>query len=300
MRLRTSRILAGIAIVAAALVLFTFACGTYVPEFRGVVLDARTGSPIAGATVIREFIGPPPIDFVDTRSAKPIRSSWLEVTTDAQGRFVLPRYSAFFISAMGWLVYAPGFMPATGCYDQENWIDYGCPTPPQFSYLDAWTKTTMTKSTKGVTFEVRLFPPTTEGIEWPLGKEWVEYNPDTKKHDLVRRFPEDVDPWGEYFRRLNILTQERWLPEETVIEEAVKFVDGGGRVTRNILSEIAEAGSRFGGFREETYCYKAELAWRAFGLEERVCQQQPDLHCEPRSLAVRRSYLQEECPSFRR
>jgi len=303
MRLRTSRTLVVIGIIAVALLLAVLLRPrhrTDVPEFRGVVLDARTGAPIAGATVIRKFYKPAPSGLVDTSAPDPIRESRLEVTTDSEGRFAFPPFSAPEISGMAWLVFTPGFMTASGCYGEESWAFGGCSGFGPFMSPDPWRKVTVTRDDKALTFEIRLFPPITEGIEWPLGKEWTEYNPDTRKRDLVKHFPEDVDPWGEYFRRLNSLSREGWLPEDTVIIEAEKFVEGRGRVTVGVLDELAEAGSRFGGHRDDRPCYKAELAWRALDLRESVCQTQPTLRCDYQSLATRRSFLERKCPSYKR
>jgi len=299
MRPRAWRAIIVIAVVAVALLFFTFACRTYVPEFHGIVLDARTGKPIPDALVKRRFFKPGPFDIVDTQAPTSIEGSWADVTTDAQGQFSFPRFSARRITGMGWMAFVPGHMVATGCYGQGNWAGGGCSGFGAFMSPDAWVKVDVKRGWRRLEFEIRLFTPTTEGIEWPWGKEWTHYNPG-RKQDETFHFPDDVDPWGEYFRRLNSLTQERWLPEETVIEEAVRFVDGGGRVTRNILGEIAEAGGRFGGHRDDTKCYKAELAWRALELQEKVCRQQPELHCDPASLALEKDFLERKCASYRK
>lgn len=76
--------------------------------FRGQVIDAETGAPIAGAHVMVTWIREPPSlhvtqQFYDAQ----------ETVTDTNGRFEIPRQSGFltaFVSAPGISVFAPGYL----------------------------------------------------------------------------------------------------------------------------------------------------------------------------------------------
>jgi hypothetical protein len=279
---------------------FSVGCHQKMPEVRGQVLDAQTGKPIEGAIVKRVLYRPGPLNIVDTTSPDPIKESRVEVTTDAEGQFSFPPFSARKLTGMGWLVFKPGMMTASGCWGEEGWEGGGCSGFGSFMPRDPWHSFSFAKEGKARVFEIGLRPPTTDDIAWPWGHEWTEWNPATGQHDLVKHFPQDVDPWGEYFRRLNILTLEGWLAGETVIIEASAFAENGQRATLRVISEIAEAGSRFAGSQEGVPCYKADVAWRSLILRETLCDANPDLHCDPQSIAIEKTFLQENCPTWAR
>ncbi len=187
------------------------------PEFHGRVVDARTGAPIAGAIIKRRLYQAGPISIGDGSRPLGVEGSEVVTHSNADGRFVLPSFGARTYTGMGWLVYRPGWMPIYGCYSEEGWAFGGCSgfgAPGN----DPWTSATFSKSGDVVTFEVRVFPPTLEGVTFRsynvYTKEWVTYTPT----------PEESDPWGNYFERLRDLTTLRCLERHLVLTEGVSFL----------------------------------------------------------------------------
>lgn len=76
--------------------------------FRGLVIDAETGKPIAGAHVMVTWIREPPSLHVTQRFYDA-----QETVTHIDGRFEIPQQSGFvtaFVSAPGISVFAPGYL----------------------------------------------------------------------------------------------------------------------------------------------------------------------------------------------
>ncbi len=281
--------------LALALILAPACSGKRVtlPEFHGRVVDARTGAPIAGAIVKRRLYEAGPISIGD--GSRPLGVEGGEVVThsNADGRFVLPSFGARRYTGMGWLVYKPGWMPIYGCYAEEGWAFGGCSgfgAPGN----DPWASATFSKSGDVVTFEVRVFPPTLEGVTFRsynvYTKEWVTYTPT----------PEDKDPWIHYLRRLRILCELLWLPIEDFVSEAL-VAEKQALPTPQFLDEIAKVQGTLGGYHEDQPCYKASLAVTLLDLLDRVCSSHPGWRaCEPSATASRRSFLERNCSTDRR
>jgi len=202
------------------------------PEVRGLVLDAQTGLPLAGALVERQLYGPPPFDLVDTRTELAIERGWTETYSDASGRFVLPGMRAHRLVAMAWLVWAPGYMPGAGCYSQKGWYRGSCPHMTGFCVpSDPWVQEVLTPKDTYIEMEIRLFPPTLEGVTF------LQWKPDyTGLEPYTPRVGEE-DPWGEYFHRL--MSLPGWLSPRTAAKEFVRFVNSGRTMTPGMVSPLS-------------------------------------------------------------
>jgi hypothetical protein len=202
------------------------------PEVRGLALDAQTGLPLAGALVERQLYGPPPFDLVDTRTELAIERGWTETYSDANGRFVLPGMRAHRLVAMAWFVWAPGYMPGGGCYSQKGWYQGYCPSMSSFRRpSDPWVQEVLTQKDTFIEMEVRLFPPTLEGVTF------LRWKPDYKEVEAYTPPAGKEDPWGEYFHRLT--TVPGWLSPITAAEEFVRFVNSGRTMTPGMVSPLS-------------------------------------------------------------
>jgi hypothetical protein len=223
-------------IVLAAIVLLS-ALGVFhwVPIQSGRVVDMRTGKPIEGAVVKRVFYMPSLPTLIDTPPPTMIPLTYRETRTGPDGRFTFDPIFFPRLAGMALLVVKPGIMPFAGCYVERSWRWGGC---SGFGFpADAWHQGTFDKSFTRLAIEIRLREPTMEGIrvvDWPLGEDWVEYNPTTKQHDLVKRFPDDVHPEELYFRKLNVFVQDKWLEPEVFADAAIMYVESGGVVTPDV------------------------------------------------------------------
>jgi len=148
---------------------------------------------------------------------------------------------------------------------------------------DPWVGLDVRHTEERIEFEIRLWPPTTEGIEWPYGREWMVLDYNTGQHDLVKRFPDDVDPWGEFFERFASLVRSDWLPAETFVEEVVGYVAQGSKVTEQVAWPTYEVLSRLGSVR---VCSDAGLRAVLAGLLH-YCQDHPQsMYCSRRAAPV--------------
>ena len=286
---RNRRIVLIAVLVIAAI--WHVSCWDRIPPIEGCVVDARTGAPIAGVLVQKWLYQPPRFDFFDTRSEQWMRGSFAETRSDEEGRFRLPGMWGFRTVAMGWMVWAPGYMPERNCFKSTSWRRAGeCPGGMGFfGIIDPWVQAIFTEKGDTIEMEVRLFPPTMDGVTF--------YRWDRATNGPKPFIPEPgtVDPWGEYFRRLRVLAEERRLPEESFFQEARQFL-GQYPATEGILREVAQVEGLLGGYRGDTRCYKADLAGELLKLRERGCAGHPDWRpCSPDGLARRRSFLERDC-----
>jgi len=188
------------------------------PEFHGHVVDARTGAPIAGAIVKRELNEYGGIAIGDGARPLGVKGGDAETRTDADGRFVLPPFKPRRYTGMAWAVYKPGWMPAYSCYSEPGWTFGGC-SGFGMPGNDPWTSVHITKSGDRVDLELRVFPPTLEGVSFR------SYNVYTKHWVTITPTPEQSDPWGQYFERLNSLSNEHWLSRDTLLSQALEYLE---------------------------------------------------------------------------
>ncbi|MEW6336251.1 MAG: carboxypeptidase-like regulatory domain-containing protein [Acidobacteriota bacterium] len=207
----------------------------WVPIQSGRVVDMRSGKPIEGAIVKRVFYMPSPPTLIDTPAPTTIPLTYRETRTGSDGTFAFDPIFFPRLAGMALLVFKPGMMPFTGCYVERSWRWGGC---SGFGFLtDAWNQGKFTKSLTRLTIEVSIREPTMDGVrveDWPFGEDWTELNPETMKHDLVKRFPDDVHPEELYFRKLNAFVRDLWLEPQVFVESAMKYVEDGGQITEEI------------------------------------------------------------------
>lgn len=213
-----------------------------VPALHGRVVDARTGEPIAGAVFrTRNYRA----GAANLEAPRLIGGSTRESTTGEDGRFELPGFVAKEISGIGWLLYAPGYMVGSGCYSEEDWPPGGCSGFGLTDVTDPWVRTSWQRGPDEVEVELRLFPPTLEGVTfytWVPERQEAEAIPEDQ---LGKRFPNGLpDPWEEHFRRLKTLA-ETGLPIRYVVSEIERYVKTGSELTDEQARMVLRVAGRF-------------------------------------------------------
>jgi hypothetical protein len=208
------------------------------PCVYGRIVDAATGKPIPNALVMRRIHrrGPPSLAESGITVAEPF-SSW-KTHAGQSGRFFLPGWVSLFpfgisgTSGMTWVVYHPGWMPGRECISKGFTGPGGCGGEGGFITPEPWVLA-KTEHHFGLTrLELRVYPPTLEG---------VTFRAHTGTGEVVRiDTPPDADPWGEYFRRLNVLVQYRNLRVEEFAKEATAYVERGLPLSDRIASQFLE------------------------------------------------------------
>jgi hypothetical protein len=208
------------------------------PCVYGRVVDAATGKPVVGALVMRTISrkGPPSLAESGSTVAEPF-SSW-KTHTGQSGRFFLPGWVSLFpfgiagTSGMTWVAYHPGLMPGRGCLSKGFTGPGGCGGEGDFSSPDPWVLVKVDRHFGLTRLQLRVYPPTLEGVTFRAYTATGEVVPvDT---------PTDADPWGEYFRRLNVLVQYGNLTVEEFVKEAVAYVEKSLPLTDTTASQFLE------------------------------------------------------------
>jgi hypothetical protein len=272
---RTLPVLLAVAGLIIAYSLWRFSA----PCVYGLVVDATTGEPVAGAQVLRTIfrMGPPSLAESGTVNGEPF-SSW-RTHTGKGGRFFLPGFVSVVpigiagTSGITWVVYRPGLMPAEGCLSKGFASDAGCGVGSGFTSPDPWVLQSAVRHLGAFHLDVKIYPPTLKG---------VTFRSFTDRGAIVPiATPPDADPWGQYFRRLNLLVQSRYLSEEQFVKEAEAYA-ANHDLNWNVITPLAGIrgllGYRTGGGK----FYKPDLALKLLELEERFCQQhKADKRCDP-------------------
>jgi hypothetical protein len=265
------------------------------PPVEGRIIDARTGKPLPGVFVRRGFYKPGPFDLVDTRAPVGVRGSFSSTSTDQDGRFSFPAFWSLRLTGMAWLAFTPGYMPAGDCYAKGSWPFGGCSGFSVGSWPDPWAPTTYTWAKDRLSIELKLFPPTLDGVAFLVF--------DQKKDVYVpfRKKP-DIDPWQGYFERLSSLVRLHWLQPEVFVDEASKAIETR-TVTAGAFEIISAAMSNFylGSTVGDSQCWKGELAWRLFDIESKACALQPSWEpCASGIFLRQRANLERNCKELRR
>ncbi|MFZ5786946.1 MAG: carboxypeptidase-like regulatory domain-containing protein [Acidobacteriota bacterium] len=199
------------------------------PTQVGRIRDASTGTPLPGVTVIRWCYGTPPFSLFDTHGPSSLRGSYVTTTTDDQGRFTLPPFRHRALRAAAWVIFKPGYMPNRFCYAEDGWEPGGCMgSGHSYGGGDPWTDLVFDRSRARLDVGIRLFAPKVQGVKQGF------WNGVTDGYNLRELDPGDVDPWEQYFFRLSELVHEHLVELPVFIEEATKYVEGGGCVTADI------------------------------------------------------------------
>ena len=246
------------------------------PPVHGVLLDARTGSPVAGATVIRYCFRTGPFDLVDTHGPAGVPGSFVKATTDSRGRFVLPGLVVRSLTGMGWITFKPGLMLGNGCYTARWMQPLGCAGFGASWHPDPWVKVNFRGNIFRLKMEVCLFPPTTDGAPREgydsAGKFLAATPPDLNSDGR----PFVVDAWGEYFRRLNALTYQHFLDLDISVKEAVTYATNNQLTEGSVFPflEFAEKLSPYrveGRERERSALLGAVARYCAAAPESKTC-----------------------------
>ena len=93
--------------------------------------------------------------------------------------------------------------------------------------------------------EIQIHRPNVLDITWTRAKTWREYNPKTRKRDLVKHFPEDVDAWAEYFRRLHVLVDFNFIRFSKYFEEAAGFISRSDSISDGVAAELSNSSLKY-------------------------------------------------------
>jgi len=242
------------------------------PSVHGVVLDAATGEGIPDAVVARKVFRSGQRSL--TEGPRVLREAWgrVQTRTDSQGRFRLPGYVSLFPvgirgeSGMAWKVFAPGYMIAGGCEVEGFPAQDGCGPDGAFSHPDPWVTTESQRRLGSIRLHARLARP-------PSGPG---------------------DPWGEYFRRLNLLVQYGYLEVEGFVKEALSFAEQH-ELSLNTRSAFAQVRGSLAYALDRGGYFKPDQALRLLTIEEQYCARHQDEEgCDPKVLARDRAWLKEK------
>jgi hypothetical protein len=241
------------------------------PSVHGRVVDAATGKGIPGALVARTVYRAAQVSLTEGPSVFGEPWSQIQTLTDSQGRFRLPGYVSLFPvgirgeSGTAWKVFSSGYMIAGGCEQDSFRRPHGCGGDPGFANPAEWTPRTVSTSFGSIILDVRLSPP------------------DNRHGDF----------WGEYFHRLNVLTQFRYLDVDDFVREAVGFAEKN-EITATVVDQIYQVQASLGGLQNSGTYKKVDEALLLLGLQERYCLKHPDeKRCSLEYFAHRKQYLQD-------
>jgi hypothetical protein len=244
----------------------TVGCIRTLPPVQGTVLDARTGHPLEGVIVERQLFEKGPLDLAESHTGEMVPGGNLKVTTDENGRFVLPEAHVRSLSGMAWFVYKPGWMPGFGCYQEPGWSDGSCGGFPEI-VPDPYVRSSLTRHSDRVEMKVELFPPSLEGVTLLM------FDPSVGK--FVPRPPNaNDDPWGSYFSRLNQATQFRYLAPEIFADEATEYARDH-HLTLAIYTQIYQVQQSLGGLQENGRYKRPDIALHLLDLQQEFCKQDP-------------------------
>jgi hypothetical protein len=188
------------------------------PSLYGVVLDGATGQGIPNALVARKVFRSAQVSLTESPGIFTELWSRVETRTDPRGRFRLPGYISLLPlgiqgeSGMAWNVFASGYMIAGGCEFKGFKSGDGCGAEGGFSYPDAWATTSVKRRFGRIGLEVRLRAlPATDG-----------------------------NAWGEYFRRLNLLVQYRYIKKDELVQQAVGYARRSSPLNDEIAVQFLE------------------------------------------------------------
>jgi hypothetical protein len=193
------------------------------PSLYGVVLDAATGQGIPNAPVARKVFRSAQVSLTESPGTFTELWSRVETRTNSRGRFRLPGYVSLLPlgiqgeSGIAWKVFASGYMIAGGCEFKGFPAGDGCGAEAGFSLPDAWATSSVKRRFGRIRLEVRLRAlPATDG-----------------------------NGWGEYFRRLNLLVQYRYVTIEEFVREGVTYAEKN-TLTEGMVDPLSELASRMG------------------------------------------------------
>jgi hypothetical protein len=237
---------------------------------HGVVLDAATGQGIPNTLVARKVFRSAQVSLTESPGVFTELGSRVKTRTDSRGRFRLPGYVSLLPlgiqgeSGMAWKVFASAYMIAGGCESKGFPAGDGCGAEAGFSVPDAWVTSSVTRRFGRIRLEVRLRAlPATDG-----------------------------NAWGEYFRRLNLLVQYRYVTIEGFVDEAKLYADSH-ELTTSIYDDIYQIQQSLGGLEESGKYNRPQQALILLGIQEGYCQRHSgERRCSPDYFEHRRSFLQ--------
>lgn len=254
-------VVGGIALVAGIPVLFLllyggvatlhewFAPVISLPPLHVRVVDGATGAPISGARVMRAYYREGGAKGFDSSSSEGVAGSVARAVTDAEGNAVLPGTETMDpsgirgLTGMSWVVFAPGWMPASGCYWEGPMRSGGCSGFGGMVFNDFWYRPKFDRYLDELDLEVRVIAPPA------IGAPTVTFDTNGLVTEVPPRLVDDnhnpvqLDPWGEYFRHLNVLVEHRYLTVDDGVREGTSYLQHRPP-TRGMLVPLAELAER--------------------------------------------------------
>jgi hypothetical protein len=216
------------------------------PPLHGRVIDGATGNGISGARVMRGFFQEGAAKGFDGAAPEGIAGSLVESTTDSQGSFVLPgtggiaRHGIRGLTGMSWVVFRSGWMPAYGCYWEAPMRGGGCSGFGGMDFTDLWFRPKFDRHEDELDLEVRLLAPPATGAP-PITFDTGGQITTTRRLFTSRRGRTmELDPRGEYFRRMNILVQHHYLEADVFVKEAVAYAEKGFPLSDGVASQFLQ------------------------------------------------------------
>jgi hypothetical protein len=232
------------------------------PPIRGQVLDLKTGKPVTHAQVQRSLYRQRPFTL-EQYPVTFVRGSFLETSTDADGKFTFPGWISVWptclrgLCGMAWLVYAQDYMPAYGCWAAPfGHRARGCAAFATPEYPDPWTRFGGRSSASDATIEVA----TTRN--------------------------ESPESWAEAFRRMNYLLQVRRIQVEQAVEVVLGFA-ARFPITEEQVREVYRILSGLGSIQADGSHYKAREGLNRIQLVDAYCRSHLDSKfCEQNKKAI--------------
>ncbi len=261
-------------LAALALLLLTASCMCHIPQIRGRVLDAATGAPVEGALVARVGYRIPEFTILESPPPSRVDSTQTSTRTDADGRFELDGGWMLGFNHVEWRVLKRGLMPAGGVYGPKRWglvAPFGFESRFQGGGQDSWAPRTAELKRGSVEVVVWTRQPATPAPPGPTPQPGAPTPPWT----LPPTWASDEDPWTEYFRRLGLMVQERWIPVETFVEEAESYA-AARPLTEGVAREINNMQYQLGSLREDGTYRNPREGLALVTLVAEYCRQNPE------------------------
>ncbi|MCP4902117.1 MAG: carboxypeptidase regulatory-like domain-containing protein [bacterium] len=210
------------------IILLLVSCVGWAPSLEGTIIDAHSGAPLADVQVVRWVHRPPPFRFGDTTTEQPIGGSRRTDKTDVEGRFRIggglylrPTETVLSVFKASWMPiqYCVNVKTIVGSFSQEStcatWGTRGD---------DPWRDVQRTSSGLVEAVTIRLQAPDSEE---------VANQPMEPVYELMQ-----LDPWLEYFVRLDVLVSRELVQADVFVDEVVGYLSRPNALTESILRRI--------------------------------------------------------------
>ena len=216
------------------------------PPVHVRVVDGATGAPIPEAQVMRGFYREGSPQAFDGASPDGVAGSLVKGMTDAKGTAVLPGTESIArrgipgLTGMSWVVFKPGWMPASGCYTEAPMREGGCSGFGGMDFSDPWFQLKLNRFKDQVGLDVRLIALPAQGAPSIRFDNSVQITTTPLVYSYTDGKKLEQDAWGVYFLRLNGLVQRRYLTKDELVQEAIAYLDGSRPLSDLVASQFLE------------------------------------------------------------